>query len=169
MQPRPPAHEPPGATLSGSPLAPGGPHPPETIRFTLEPFRTVVQGCTCRTEPTTLVAKRVPAAAAIPSPPLASPLPSEQASVIAAGTKAGSAYVFRRVGKPWKVIFACGGLFACGILWGRGISIACCTHQTKPSEHWVRVPLNPAAGENMGLDTDSTNGHGVLGSIRGNL
>ena len=44
-------------------------------------------------------------------PPLSSPLPSEQASVIAAGTKAGSGYMFRRVGKHWKVIFRDGRAF----------------------------------------------------------
>src|ERR1035441_10019429 len=43
-----------------------------------------------------------------------------------------------------------------------------CGTSTNPSEHWVRVPLQPAAGANMGLDTHRTNGHGVLGSNRGN-
>jgi hypothetical protein len=65
----------------------------------------VVQGCTYLTEPTTLVAKRVPAAEATPSPPLSSPLPSEQASVIAAGTKGGSRYEFHRKGRLWNIVF----------------------------------------------------------------
>src|ERR1039457_6636302 len=42
-----------------------------------------------------------------------------------------------------------------------------CGTSTNPSEHWFRVPVQPAAGVNMGLGTDCTNCHGVLGSIRG--
>src|ERR1017187_8451299 len=43
-----------------------------------------------------------------------------------------------------------------------------CGTSTNPSEHWVRVPVQPAAGVNMGLDMDCTNCRRVLGKIREN-
>ena len=43
-----------------------------------------------------------------------------------------------------------------------------CGASTNPPEHWIRVPLQPTGGANMALDTDATNGHGVLGSVGGN-
>lgn len=114
MQPRPPAHDPVGTPPPGSSLRPSGPAPPETIRFTVEPFTTVVQGWAYRTEPTILVARRVPAAEANPSPALPFTVPSAQASVACLNAKdgeAGSVYAFRKTGRHWEVIFACGRAF----------------------------------------------------------
>ena len=65
MQPRPPAHEPPGATPPDISLGPSGPAPPETIPFTLEAITFTSQGIIYRTERTTLVAKRVTTAQTI--------------------------------------------------------------------------------------------------------
>jgi hypothetical protein len=59
MQPRPPAHEPPGATSPDISLGPSDPAPPETIPFTLEAITLASQGIIYRTERTTLIAKRV--------------------------------------------------------------------------------------------------------------
>jgi hypothetical protein len=75
MKPRQAAGEPPGTTPPGGLLLGGGPPLSETIRFTLEPFTTLIQGCTYCTEPTTLLARRVSAAQLLHAdpPPIVQP------------------------------------------------------------------------------------------------
>jgi hypothetical protein len=68
MQPRPPAHERPGATRTDISLGPSGPAPPETIPFTLEAITFTSQGIIYRTEHTTLIARRATAAQTTPPP-----------------------------------------------------------------------------------------------------
>jgi hypothetical protein len=71
MQPRPPAHDPPGATPPDISLGSSGPAPPETIPFTLEAITFTSQGIIYRTERTTLTATRVTTAqtTSLPEPP----------------------------------------------------------------------------------------------------
>src|ERR1039458_8385129 len=69
IDPRRAANQPPGTTQPEGHLVPGGPLLPETIRFTLEPFTTVLQGCTYRTEPKTILARRVAAVQPFPGSP----------------------------------------------------------------------------------------------------
>ena len=155
MQLRRPAHDPPGITPAGSLLASDGLQPPEMIRFTVEPFTTVVQGCAYRTEPTTLVAKRVPAAQAAPLPPLSSPPPSEQASVIAASAKAGSGCVFRKKGGLlWEVVIDGGDRFYLENTLGARYLDYLLHHPNEPiSAFDLEVIIQPEKGEARSRDS----------------
>jgi hypothetical protein len=82
MQPRPPAHERPGATAPDIFLGRSGPAPPETIPFTLEAITFTSQGVTFRTERTTLIARRVTTAQT--TPPREPPEPDQTERSIAA-------------------------------------------------------------------------------------
>jgi hypothetical protein len=82
LKPNRAADAPPGTPRPASPLAIGSPSLPETIRFTLEPFTTVLQGCTYRTEPAILLAGRVSSTKTSPPPEPAS-LDKEERSIAA--------------------------------------------------------------------------------------
>ncbi len=74
MQPRRAAPQPAGTPSPGSCLSPGAWTCPECIPLAVGPIETIFQGITYRTEPTTLVARRVPAAQT--NPPAESSLPA---------------------------------------------------------------------------------------------